>query len=244
MICNLSKNTHKKHIKAFIIMIIILFIIFGSIFGFSYFINIQKQKMLLSWKMQPVEVTATIAKKGQWSPNIVLTGDAIASQNVNITTKASGIINSILFESGQKIKKGQLLFTLDTSELNAKLNQAIAKLSLSKITYQRNQNLLQKNMISYQEVDESKSIYQQDFANVAAIKANIDDHFIRAPFDGTIGLKKINVGQYFNAGSNAACLNNISSIYINFSVPQNLINKINIGGNIEFTADTYPGMIF
>ena len=234
----------KRHIKAFIIVIILLVVIFGGIFGFSYFVNVQKAKAMANWKVQPAEVNAVVVKISRWHPNIAATGDAVAIQSVNVTTQASGLISSISFDSGQMVKKNQLLFTLDTAELKAQLDQAKAKLALSKITYERDQDLLQKNMISQQETDQSKAGYQADLANVAATEANINYHFIKAPFSGKIGLRQISLGQYFQPGSSAATLTKISPIYINFPVPQNVIDKVNIGGKIEFTSDAYPEKTF
>lgn len=238
------KTSRKKHTQAFIIVIVLLVIIFGGIFGFSYFVNAKKAQAMAHWKVQPAEVNAMVAKTSQWHPKIEATGDAVAIQSVNVTTQASGLVASIAFDSGQMVKQGQLLFTLDTSELKAQLDQAKAKLALSKITYERDQDLLQKNMISQQETDQSKANYQADLANVAAIEANINYHFIKAPFSGKIGLRQISLGQYFQPGSSAATLTKISPIYINFPVPQNAIDKINIGGEVKFTSDAYPGMKF
>lgn len=241
---HVSNASYKKHIKAFIIVVVLLIVIFGGIFGFSYFVNAQKADAMAHWKVQPVEVNATTAKISQWQPTIQATGDAVAIQSVNVTTQASGLVSSIAFDSGEMVKQGQLLFTLDTSELKAQLDQAKAKLALSKITYERDQDLLQKNMISQQETDQSKASYQADLANVAAIEANINYHLIKAPFSGKIGLRQISLGQYFEPGSSAATLTKISPIYINFPVPQNVIDKIDIGGEIKFTSDAYPGMNF
>ena len=117
-------------------------------------------------------------------------------------------------------------------------------MQLAKITYDRDQDLLKQNAISQQQADTSKSNYQASAANVDSIKADINYRIIKAPFSGKIGLRQVNLGQFFNAGDSAATLTEITPIYINFTVSQNDFSKIKVGNEIKFTADAYPGEVF
>ncbi len=241
----IQKPSRKKLIIAFAVVIIALLIIFGGIFGFAHMVNSKKEEAIKTWKMQPAEVTATTAKSVNWNPSIKATGQAVAIQSVNVTTQSTGgLIDSISFESGQMVKKGQVLFTLDTSQLKAQLAQAKAQLQLAKITYDRNKELIKQNAVSEQTLDQSKATYDSDLASVQSIEADINFNIIRAPFDGKIGIRQISLGQFFQAGNSAATLTMISPIYINFPVPQNQMDQIHIGGKIKFTSDTYPGKTF
>ncbi|WP_100551279.1 efflux RND transporter periplasmic adaptor subunit [Caedibacter taeniospiralis] len=238
------KAPKKKLVKAFIIVVAILIVIFGGIFGFTGFVNGKKAAAMATWKMQPPEVTASKASAETWYPSVKTIGEAVAIQNVSVTAQATGLVSSISFEAGQMVKKGEVLFTLDTQQLQAQLKQAEANLSLAKITYQRDLDLLKQQAVSQQTADQSKAQYEANLANVESIQANINYHIVKAPFDGKIGLRNISLGQYFSAGSNAATLTEISPIYINFTITQNNLSDVKVSGEIEFTSDTYPGVTF
>ncbi|WP_116964157.1 efflux RND transporter periplasmic adaptor subunit [Fastidiosibacter lacustris] len=244
MVEHVQQASKKKFITAFIIVIAILVVVFGGIFGFAAFVNGKKAAAMATWKMQPPEVTATQAKAQTWYPTVKTIGEAVAIQNVNVTAQASGLVSSISFEAGQMVKKGQVLFTLDTQQLQAQLKQAQADLELARITYERDLDLVKQQAISQQTADESKAKYEANLANVASIQANIGYHIVKAPFDGKIGLRQISLGQYFSAGNNAATLTEISPIYINFTVTQNYLSNLHVDGEIEFSSDTYPRKVF
>ncbi|WP_119344565.1 efflux RND transporter periplasmic adaptor subunit [Facilibium subflavum] len=239
-----NKPSKKKLTIAFAIVIAVLVIIFGGIFGFAHLVNSKKAAAMAEWKMQPAEVTSTTAKVSTWHPKIQATGQAIAIQSVNVTTQVSGLVSSISFKAGEMVKKGQELFRLDTTQLQAELDQAKAQMQLAQITYQRDLDLYKKNAISQQNLDQSKANYDADKANVASIQANIDYHIVKAPFTGKIGLRQISLGQYFKPGDNAATLTELSPIFINFPISQNDVDKVHVGGEIEFTSDAYPGKVF
>ncbi|WP_192484469.1 MULTISPECIES: efflux RND transporter periplasmic adaptor subunit [Cysteiniphilum] len=238
------KAPKKKLIKAFIIVIAILVVIFGGIFGFASFVNGKKASAMATWKMQAPEVTATAAKSETWYPSVKTIGEAVAIQNVNVTAQASGLVSTISFEAGQMVKKGDVLFTLDTEQLQAQLKQAQADLELARITYQRDADLLKQQAVSQQTADQSKAKYDANLANVESIQADINYRTVKAPFDGKIGLRQISLGQYFSAGNSAATLTEISPIYIDFSIPQNNFSNVKVGGDIKFTSDAYPGVTF
>ena len=212
------KAPKKKLIKAFVIVIAILIVIFGGIFGFSSFVNGKKAAAMATWKMQPPEVTATKAQSETWYPSVKTVGEAVAIQNVSLTAQVSGLVSSITFEAGQMVKKGQVLFMLDTQQLQAQLKQAQADLQLAKITYQRDLDLVKKQAVSQQTADESKAKYDANLANVESIQADINYRTVTAPFDGKLGLRNISLGQFFSAGNSAATLTEISPIYIDFTI--------------------------
>lgn len=238
------KNLKHKQFLVFVIVIIIIITLFGWIFGLSRLINNKKISVMENWKAQIPEVTATNAKSEIWYPTLKSIGEAVGIQNVKITSQVSGLISDVLFDSGQIVKKGDVLFVLDTKQMEAEFRQAAADFNLNNITYHRNLNLFAKNAISQQVVDESYAKYKMSAAKLDFIQEGINYHIIKAPFDGKIGLKEISSGQNFIAGERASQLTNFSPIYINFTIPQNNIRDLHIGGDIEFTSDSYPGIKF
>lgn len=234
----------KKRLIALAIVVALIIVIFGGIFGFKHTADSNKAAMMSKWVMPPAEVTASKSKMTDWQPVINATGQAVAIQSVNVTSQGSGLVTSISFKAGDFVKKGQELFRLDTSQLNAQLDQAKAQMQLSEITYKRDQKLYTQKAVSSQQLDQSLASYNADKANVESIQANIDYRIIKAPFSGKIGLRNISLGQYFEPGSAAATLTQVAPIYIDFPVSQNYISQLKIGSQISFTSDSYPGHVF
>lgn len=240
----LEKPSKKKLLVSLAAVGGIALVIFGGTFGFSAYMSHEKAIAMKEYSPAPQVVTTAEVKTVDWQPNINLAGSAAAVQGIQVTAQASGLVSSISFQAGQIVKQGQELFRLNTQQLEAQLQEAKAQLRLAEITYKRYLDLVKTGSVSQQTFDESEAKYQEAVAQVQSIQANIDYHIVRAPFDGMIGIRNISLGQFFNQGDNAATLTMINPIYINFQVPQNYMNNVQVGTQITFTADAYPGKTF
>ena len=236
------KLKNKK--TASVAIVLAAIIVFGGIFGFSAFIQSLISSKRASFIPQPTAVTTTVVKKSDWQQEINTVGQAAAIQSTQISSQSGGIVTGINFDSGQDVKKGQLLFSLDTSQLKAELKAAIAQLKLSKITKDRYDKLASQDATSKQTADQYDADYLSKLANVQSIESQIGFKEVRAPFDGRIGIRNISLGQYFRSGDNAATLTKINPIYINFAVPQNKVKLIKVGQTVSFKSDSFPGETF
>lgn len=238
----LSKLKNKN--TASIAVVIATLILFGAIFGFSEFIQSMIKSKMSSFVPRPVTVTSTEVKKTDWKQILDTIGEAQAIQSTDISSQSGGIVSEIHFKGGQEVKKGDLLFKLDTSQLKANLEEALSKLKLAKITTDRYNKLVKQRATSKESADKANADYLSALAQVENIESQIAFKEIRAPFDGKIGIRNINLGQYFNNGDNAATLTKIAPIFITFSVPQNKVKLINMGQQIQFFSDSFPGETF
>ncbi|MGQ4002675.1 efflux RND transporter periplasmic adaptor subunit [Francisellaceae bacterium CB299] len=218
--------------------------LFGGIFGFAQFIQTMISHGMASYVPQPVAVTSTTVEKSDWKQIINTIGEAQAIQSTEISSQSGGIVSEIHFKGGQEVKKGDLLFKLDTSQLRASLEEALSKLKLAKITNDRYKKLEQQRATSKESADQANADYLTAIAQVQNIESQIDFKEIRAPFDGKIGIRNISLGQYFNNGDSAATLTTIDPIFITFAVPQNKVSLIKIGQEIEFYSDSLLGQTF
>ncbi|MCF6775944.1 efflux RND transporter periplasmic adaptor subunit [Thiotrichales bacterium 19X7-9] len=239
-----SGISRKKFIIFAICLVIFLVILFGGIFGFGSFINAKKSETLASFVFPPTEISATKAKAQDWQKYIESVGTVAAINGVNVTSQSSGKITEINFKSGQMVKKGDLLFKMDTSELEGQLKQNKANLEIDKITYDRNKELYDQNAVSKQTLDTDYANYQGSIGSVEATQAQINYLQVHAPFSGKIGIRQINLGEYFQAGSNAASLNQIDPIYVNFNITESDVDKIKLGQTVELTTSSFPGKTF
>jgi membrane fusion protein, multidrug efflux system len=238
---SIHKLRSKKGMRnAFLIVIAFLIILFGGLFGLHAFIKYKFSNIMTEWKRPPVVITASSAISSQWNPYIDATGTAKAIQSINVSAQTSGIISKIYFKSGDAVKKGQHLFDIDSSVLQAQLKQDQAQEALKKITYLRDEELFKTKAVSQQTRDTSKAEYLASKAATEATRANIQHTIITAPFSGTIGIRKISIGDFFKQGDTAASLDTMNPIFIDFTIPGNDISKISINQKAEFYSKAFP----
>ena len=192
----------------------------------------------------PAAVTTVIAKPQTWQPLLSSIGALKALNAVVVSTDLAGIVSEIHFESGATAKKGDPLIKLDTRQEDAQLAQAEAKADLSKINLTRQADLLTKKAIAQSDYDSAASDYRQNEAAVENAKALIARKTITAPFDGLLGIRQVNVGQYLNVGDPIAPLQSLNPIYVDFSIPQQQIGQIEIGKKVHVIVDGLEGKEF
>lgn len=237
------KTPKNKAIPSIIILTLVIFIFVG-LYGIPAYFKHKEALAKASQIPAPQQVNAVQAKQMDWTPIIRVAGQAAAIESTNITAQVSGIVTDIYFQSGDIVQKNQLLFKLQTTQLEAQLKQAQAQLEIAQLTYDRYKDLVKTNAVSQQTFDEARAKYDEAQANVESIQANISYHTITAPFTGKIGIRRISLGNYFQQGDNAATLTMLEPIYINFQVPQNYLTNLKEGDQINFTSDSYPNQNF
>jgi membrane fusion protein (multidrug efflux system) len=207
-----------------------------------------KKAMSVSHEPPPSSVTTFEAKEVEWRSFIKAIGTLAPVEGVTISADADGQILRIPVESGSAVKAGDLLVEIDTSVEDAQLAASEAKAGLAKISLDRAQSLLGNNTVAKSEFDVADATYKQAMAEVASIKATIDKKHVRAPFDGRVGIRLVNVGQYVSRGSPLLPLQKLDPIYVNFSVPQRQLSSLSVGQKVALNVDaaeagTFEGAI-
>lgn len=199
-------------------------------------------------KDKTMTVSGIVVKTETFDNNLSLSGSIEANEQVEIRSEVSGIVESINFQEGSNVSKGQLLFKVNDSELKAQLSQASTKESLAAENERRAKLLLQKEAISQEEYDVAKAEYASTKAQSQLIKAQIAKTSVRAPFSGKIGLRSISPGTYISPSLLVAKLVNNSKLKITFSIPEKYASQVKMnstltfkvsGSNQEYTAKVY-----
>ncbi len=237
-------RTKKGLIKAFIIVGLFLIVLFGGLFGFHAFVNSKIGTIMSTWKVQPAVITAATAKAETWNPYLESVGNAVAIESINVSAQASGLVSAIYFKSGETVQKGQKLFELDSTMLQAQLKQNQANEALKRITYKRDEKLLKSKAISQQTLDIARANYAAAEAQTEATQAQINYTIVKAPFAGKIGIRSISVGDFFQQGNAAATLDTISPIFVDFTISGNNLSEVHTGQLIKVFSETYPGKEF
>lgn len=187
--------------------------------------------------MPPSLVDATTVKEQVWQDTIKTTGSLSAVNGVTLAPEVSGVVTKIYFQSGQMVKKGDLLIQLNAVQTEADLAKAQAQLQLNELQYRRLAQLYQKNFVGTAELDKAKADLAIARATVKQVQAKLQQLNIIAPFSGKLGLCKISVGDYVTAGEDLVNLQQLDQLKINFSIAGTYATEVKVGDQVEVMLD-------
>ena len=194
-----------------------------------------------SFQMPPEAVTTVHAKLEDWPASVAAIGTVEAVHGVTVAADLPGLVSRIEFESGKKVRKGDVLVRLDTRQEQAQLEAAEAQRSLTRVNFERMKGLRQKGITSQAEYDKAAAEEKQAAAGTGEMQAAIGRKTIRAPFSGVLGIRQVNLGQYLKAGDPIVSLQTLDPIYVNFTVPQQEVANLRPGANVRVTAEGIEG---
>lgn len=192
--------------------------------------------------MPAVEVVRVATARIQDDAQAV--GSLRSRQSVMLRPEVAGRVAQIGFEDGARVRRGQLLVQLDDVLPRAELSQAQAQLSIASANLQRNQELVAQNFIARRVLDESQANLQVAEAQVALAQARLQRMRITAPFDGTVGLRRINLGEYVKDGADLVNLEDTSALVVDFRLPERYQSRIAVGQTVQVQLDALPGKNF
>lgn len=171
-------------------------------------------------------------------------GSLRSRQSVMLRPEVAGRVVSLGFQDGAQVRKGQLLVQLDDTLQRAELSQAQAQVSIAQANLKRNQELVAQNFVAQRVLDESAANLQVAQAQLALAQARLGRMAIVAPFDGTVGLRNVNLGDYVKDGADLVNLEDTSSMLVDFRLPERYQRKIKLGQGVEMALDAFPGRLF
>ena len=230
--------------KRMIIMLAACAIVFGSVFGIKAVFRAKMNEAVNNMPVPASAVSTAEAVTDNWALSLQAVGTVRAINGVEVTTQIAGAVEKIHFNSGDKVKKGDVLVNLDagTDEAQLKALQAAAK--LAQLDFERYESLFKQGSISRSELDTKRSQRDQAVASADAQQEKVNQKTLRAPFDGQLGIRQIDIGQYLNPGNAVVSLQQLSPIYVNFSLPEQQLSQISKGLNVDITLSAFPGEHF
>ncbi|WP_339483629.1 efflux RND transporter periplasmic adaptor subunit [Pseudomonas sivasensis] len=229
--------------RRMLIMLGVVLLIVLLLAGYKAF-SIYQQIQVFSKPKPPVSVAVATAVEQPWQQRLPSVGTLKALQGVNLSLEIAGTVKDVQFESGQKVKAGQPLVQLDSAVESALLETAQADLGLAQLDYGRGSQLVGSQAISKGEFDRLSAQLQKNKATVNQLKASLAKKHIVAPFSGTIGIRQVDVGDYLASGTVIATLQDISSLYVDFYIPEHAVPKVAIGQTVQVQVSAYPGQQF
>ncbi|HXH42109.1 MAG TPA: efflux RND transporter periplasmic adaptor subunit [Thermoanaerobaculia bacterium] len=227
--------------KRMALMLVVVIVFLAVIGGIKYFQIRSAMAMGASYKPPPEAVTTVIARQEAWNATVKAIGTVAAVQGVMVSADLPGVVDQIAFKSGQSVRKGDVLVVLDAKQERAQLASAEAARDLARRDVERQRGLLKAGIVPQATYDTSAAQIKQADASVAELHATIERKVIHAPFDGVLGIREVNLGQYLAGGAPIVSLQSFRPAYVNFSVPQQEMSRLTVGSDVEVTPDTGGG---
>ncbi|MGA8513722.1 MAG: efflux RND transporter periplasmic adaptor subunit, partial [Burkholderiaceae bacterium] len=192
----------------------------------------------------PVGVEVAKVEVSRLQDDAQSVGSMRSRQNVMVRPEVAGRIMSLGFTDGGRVRKGDVIVQLDDVLQRAEVRQADAQVSISRANLKRNQDLVAQSFIAQRVVDESAANLLVVEAQLALACARLDRMRVTAPFDGTAGIRNINVGDYVKDGADLVNIEDLSSMYVDFKLPERFQGKLRKGQPVEMELDAMPGRKF
>ena len=183
----------------------------------------------------PVQVYVVAATK--LADEVTSTGSVMADEAVTIQSEISGKITSLNIREGQPVRKGQLLFTINAADVQAQLRKQEYNIRLYRAQEQRERTLLAKEYISRQEYEQSNNALLTAQADLQALRVTLQKAYVRAPFDGILGLRNTSVGAYVSPGTAITTLSRVSPVKVDFNVPSRFAQSVRVGDPVLVTDE-------
>ena len=189
----------------------------------------------------PAQVSLAMVQPRTFTDEIEVLGVAKGRQSVTLTAATTQLVDRVHFSDGQSVPRGAVLVELKNTEQDASLAQAQAALVQADRAYERYKTLGQQGWASKAQIDQYEAAYRSAQANVNAARARQNDRTIRAPFAGVVGLSDVTPGALVNPGAPIVTLDDLSSVRVDFQVPERYLAQIHEGQAISAKVDAYPG---
>lgn len=233
-----------RMVRWFIIVGLLLAALVGGLVYFNYFRGQMIKQFFASNKPPPISVNVAEAKS-EVVPNLLTAvGDLAAVHQVNVTSDVSGRITDILFTAGASVKAGTPLVQLFDAPEQGDLANFKAQATVAQLSLDRAKQLASRQFGPQATVDTAQAAYDQAQAGIAKTEALISQKLVRAPFDGELGVRKVEIGQYLTAGSQIVSLTDLSMLYANFTVTEKDSAALKVGQTVRIKVDAYPGRDF
>src|ERR1700732_3178435 len=243
----ISDKPHSRPVRTvrwFIIVGLGLALLVGALVGSNAFRSHMIAQFFANNKPPPSNVTVVEAKSEVIPNLLVAVGDLAAVHQVNVTSDVSGRITDIMFTAGATVKAGSPLVQLFDGPEQGDLANYKAQATGAQLALDRAKQLAARQFGPQSTVDAAQATYDQANAGIAKTEAIISQKRVRAPFDGELGVRHVEVGQFLTAGTQIVSLTDLSELYANFTVTEKDSAQLKVGQTVRVVVDAYPGRAF
>jgi membrane fusion protein (multidrug efflux system) len=230
--------------RRMIIMLCGVFLLLGLIFAFNQFKMFMLKYFIIGMGLPPATVSTMVVATSEWQPKLTSVGNVRAFRGVELSTEIGGSVLTVPIKSGQDVKEGDLLIKLNDASDVAQLKSLKAMADLAKVINERDSQQLAIQAISKNVFDTSAADAKSKLAQVESQTALVAKKNLKAPFSGRVGIVSINPGQYVNSGDKLLTLQTLDPIFVDFNLPQNNAEQIQVGQEVVVTTDAFKDASF
>jgi len=223
-------------VKRFFIIagiLLLLIVVCGGIVGFNLFRDSAIKQFFATMKPPAATVSTVIVKPADWTPGVEAIGTVNAVRGVDLTVETAGIVKSILFHANQKVSDNAVLLQLDDAVERADLAAAKAQNVSDQTALERAVELQRRGVGTDATLDTARATASASASQVNKLQAVLDQKQLTAPFAGTVGIPKIDLGQYLAIGSPVVTLQDLDTMRVDFSVPEQQLPLLKIGQTVR-----------
>lgn len=196
------------------------------------------------WSMPPAKVAVAAAVQADFPVVLSGIGSLEATRQVMVPAEVDGRVGQILFKPGESVKAGQLLVQLNDAPEQGELARLQAQARNARALLDRTRRLVPLQAATREQLDQAQADHEQAAADVRRVQALIDQKRIKAPFDGVLGVRRVNLGQFARAGDPLVSLTDGSSMYANLTLPEQALGALRVGQPVAVTVDAHAGRAF
>lgn len=186
------------------------------------------------------EVTAVMSQTRSFTDNIEALGAAKGIQSANLSSNNTEVVQNVRFHDGAFVHRGDILVQLKATEEQADITTQRAALAVAQSNYDRYNRLAQAGFLSPSAMEQYRAALEQARANLLAAQSREADRIIRAPFDGHVGMSDIAPGSLISPGATIVTIDDVSTVRVDFDVPDRYLPALSVGAPITARPDPYP----
>lgn len=235
-------STQALHSLVFFQLMVIIAGVGGA--GWYYWKVIKAQNVDKKVEFPRAVVEAGPVEVGVFETFLTTVGTLKANESIVIRPEIEGKVKSVLFKSGEKVSKGDVLIILEDDVYAARQKEAESKVSLWKGKYERAHTLYERKAGTLKEKDESYHQLHISEAELQLARSQKRKTVIKAPFDGYIGFKDISPGSYVKPGEDLVVLDDFDPVKVEFRLAETLLDRISVGKEVQVEVEGFPDSIY
>jgi len=230
--------------RRMIVMLLGLGLFFGGLFGWKAFVGEQIRLAIAAGGPPVTTVSVAPVIEAAWTPALQTVATLRSAQSVAVSAQVDGQITEILFDSGDVVKRGTVLLRQFSADERAQLKALQADLKLAEIEIARVRQLVRERLLPDRDLDTATAQLDRVTAQVENLDVAIAKKTIRAPFDGQLGIRQVNLGQFIEPGDPVVRLESLDRLFADFKLPQQALPQVYVGQQVAVEVDAWPGETF
>jgi len=228
-------------------IVLLVLLLSGGLVWFNFFRDAMIADFFAKMPQPVVTVSATDVARGPWNAQIEAIGTAKASKGVDLAVQTSGVVKEILVKPNDRVNAGQVILRIDDAVERAQLRAAEADLQLAQVKLNRQSELRERGVAAQANYDEAVAQVAAARSALDRLRALLDQKVIAAPFAGIIGIPRLDVGAYVQPGTVISSLQDLDTMLVDFTVPEQSATRLRAGLPVLFRAgpqaQTFKGTI-